>query len=179
MAMTAPRPMTVPMGVPETQRSAVTRTVVKFIPSESLQLKGKRYRASDALIQEAVNEVRSFSELAPNWDSYGGEPPTPQAMTAAEALLVTTQRVLGGSVGEHIEPEYVAPRADGGVQIEWAARSVKVAVEVSATGSLGYLFVDKRSGVREPTEQHDVPSETIQRLIATVLFAVDHDQHSA
>jgi hypothetical protein len=171
--------MTAPMGVPETQRSAVTRTVVKDIPSESLQRKGPRYRASEALMQEAVDEVHRFTELGPNWDSYGGEPPTRQSITAASALLVTMQRVLGGYVGQRIEPEYVAPRPDGGVQIEWVARSVKVSVEVSETGSLGYLFVDKSSGVRKAKEEHDVPAETIQQMIATVLLTVDDEHHSA
>ncbi len=105
-----------------------------------------------------------------NWDSYGGEPPTPQAVVASKVLLQNANMVLGKYVGARLEPEYVAPRPDGGIQIEWGHRPIKVSVSVSAHGEFGYLAVSWKSGVREPRERHEVALNDVIQEIARVVF---------
>jgi hypothetical protein len=52
-------------------------------------------------------KVRRLLSLPPNWDSYGSQPPTPEAGATAERLLEN----LG------LDP-FVCPISGGGIQIE-------------------------------------------------------------
>ena len=50
--------------------------------------------------------IEELSNLQPNWDSYGGTPPTQSAIQAASLLISS--------------PCQLTPCSDGGVQIDWA-----------------------------------------------------------
>jgi len=87
---------------------------------------------------------------------------------SAEKLLQRASGDLGASAGGRLEPEYIAPRADGGVQVEWGERPTKVSVHVTAQGCFGYLAVSWKNGVREPREKHNVSLDDVIQEIARV-----------
>jgi hypothetical protein len=149
--------------------------LVQGVPATRQEIKWRRNVGAERVIRAADEELHGFAALRPNWDSYDGDPPSDHAITRASALLATTQYLLGTQVGERIGPDYVAPRSDGGVQIEWSSALRKISVEITAEGRLAYLLVDNTSGRREAKEQHDVSASTIYQQIAVVVFDVDDE----
>lgn len=136
---------------------------------EALSQKAQQnMQAAETVIQEALDELEALRLLPANWDSYGGEPPTAQAIISAENLLHGANMVLGQHVGKRLEPEYIAPRADGGIQIEWGNRPLKVSVQVTSMGGFAFLAVAWKNGVRAPREKHDVSSDGVIQEIARV-----------
>lgn len=69
--------------------------------------------------------LASFAELAADWDSNGGQAPTPEAIAAARKL----RRLLAE------EPQPV-PLGDGGVQLEWQRGGLELELEISPSGEL-------------------------------------------
>ena len=141
------------------------QTALQDLPSQKLSV-------STAAIQTALSDLQELVGMLPNWDSYGGDSPTQEAIAAASDLLHTVHRTLGRYVGGHTAPAYVAPRADGGVQLEWGARPLKVSAHTTAEGKFGYLLVDWRSGTRHSEEMHEVSQSAVLQAIARVVFEV-------
>ena len=164
------------MTSPNTNASTTAVTSSRFLtgsqelresPSPSVQ---QNIQAADKVNQESLIELEELRSLGPNWDSYGGEPPTAQALISGENLLQSAQMILGKYVGSRLEPEYIAPRADGGIQIEWGHRPAKVSVSVTPQGGFAYLAVSWENGVREPREKHAVSLDDVIQEIARVVF---------
>ena len=136
----------------------------------SLQTQQNMQSANTA-IRETLDELEEMRHLAENWDSYGGTPPTDEAIASAGALLDRVRTHLGAGAGERLGPEYIAPRADGGIQIEWGRPPAKVSVQVTCQGDFSYLVVLWKNGTREPHEKHDVLLDEIVKEIARVVSA--------
>ncbi len=71
------------------------------------------------------NRLDEFKSLEEDWDSYGADPISPKAIVTAKNLLRTCSR-----------PDFIAPLADGGVQLEWECPDINrgAEVEISAEG---------------------------------------------
>ena len=71
------------------------------------------------------NRLDEFKSLEDNWDSYGADPISPKAIATAKSLLRACT-----------PPDFIAPRADGGVQLEWECPDINrgAEVEISAGG---------------------------------------------
>jgi hypothetical protein len=150
--------------------------VVKTAGSQVQVKTPKPVPSPDSLPQSwmswASDRLDAIAKLGPNWDSYGGDPPSPRAILNAFALLQTVYASFGSRDHEHSQPQIVAPRADGGIQIEWSTLPVEIAVHADPSGTMGYLYID-RSGER-PTyrEVQNAPLKDIVQSIATVVFTV-------
>lgn len=123
-------------------------------------------------MQWASERLDEIAKLGPDWDSYGADPPSPLAIAIAYELLLIVDINFGRVAYEQSQPQVVAPRADGGIQIEWGTRPIEIAVHADPTGALGYLFKDQQGSV--PTYE-EVPSASLDKiiqLIATVVFTV-------
>lgn len=120
----------------------------------------------------ALDQLHVMAKLKRNWDSYGGDPPSLVAMRNAELMLRTVYENFVGLPGLQSQPQAVAPRADGGVQMEWSTPPFEIAVHVDASGALGYLSIDRRG--KRPAYQ-EIPIASFQEVrdaIATVVYAV-------
>jgi len=120
----------------------------------------------------ASAQLKAMAELKPNWNSYGGEPPSRVAMGSAELMLRAVHTNFGNLLGRQSQPQAVAPRTDGGVQMEWSTPPFEIAVHVDASGAMGYLSIDRRGS--RPIYR-EVPSASFNDLlqaIATVVYAV-------
>lgn len=81
----------------------------------------------DTVIQ-AIDKVRSFADLAQNWDSYGagpiGDDVIERAITAARAIYQQGPFTPVGSVA-------ICPTSPGSIMFEWdAADGVGVLLEI-------------------------------------------------
>jgi len=127
---------------------------------------------SRSWMQWASDQLDDIAKLGPDWDSYGGDPPSPLAIATASKLLQTVHEIFGRLAYEQSQPQVVAPRADGGIQIEWGTRPIEIAVHADPSGALGYLYIDRRSGTPVYEEVANASWKKILQLIAKVLFTV-------
>ena len=97
-----------------------------------------------------LGELRS---LGTDWDSYGGSPPTLQAIAVAERFLRLTQHSFTTPMSWSIpEPTAVAARSDGGILIEWNGPAGVVELHIEPDGTTGYLHEDAVTGKYSETD---------------------------
>ncbi len=120
----------------------------------------------------ATDQLDAIAALEPNWDSYGGEPPSPEAIKGAEFFLQTVHQSFGNYDHDQSQPQIVAPRADGGIQMEWGTYSAEIDVHVDASGVLGYLFIDQQGTEPIYREVQMASLEDALQWVARVVFTV-------
>jgi hypothetical protein len=120
----------------------------------------------------ASDQLDDIAKFGPDWDSYGGDPPSPLAIAIASRLLQAVYEIFGRLAHEQSQPQVVVPRADGGIQIEWGSGPVELAVHADASGALGYLSIGQQDGVRTYEEVPNASWENILQMIARVVFTV-------
>ena len=124
----------------------------------------------DVVLDAWLQRLGQFSQLGPDWDSYGGVSPSSLSISTAHRFLVTVGDVLLDVVGSRIQPFNVVPLSYGGVQIEWRGPSYDIEVEVGPNGDFGYLLVDKQGAEETYDEQDDASQSTVLRLVAKALL---------
>lgn len=124
-------------------------------------------------MQPALRRIAQLADLPPDWDSYGADRLSGEAIVHARELLQAVNAAFGGAYGQNVQPYAIAPLNDGGVQLEWRGPAAEIEVEISYDGRLGYLFIDKRGGDRSFHEQGDVARPDVLRLIGQTLSLHD------
>jgi hypothetical protein len=123
-------------------------------------------------MQRVLGQLDEIAKLGSDWDSYGANPPSPLAIALASNLLLIVEKEFGRFAYERSWPQVIAPRADGGIQIEWGTRPVEIAVHADPSGSLGYLYVDRQGDIPKYQEVSSASWGEVLRLIAKVVFTV-------
>ncbi len=118
----------------------------------------------------AFEQLDEMAELESGWDSYSADPIAPRAIALAADLLRLVDEKLSRVAFAQSWPQIVAPRADGGVQIEWGAPPVEIAVHADPSGNLGYLYKDRQGEVTRYEEKQGASWGQILQLIAIVVF---------
>jgi hypothetical protein len=122
-------------------------------------------------LRPTLERLAGFAALGRNWDSYGGLPSAPRAISTATELLVLLADHLPELEPTRIVPYAVVPVADGGVQLEWRGRRSEVEVEVGPGGAIDWLLIDRDAEQDRYSEQHDVEIQNARDLVADVLLA--------
>lgn len=73
-------------------------------------------------ISKELAQLDEFAKLEPDWDSYGSERISPDAIDQARSLIELVAKARG------VAPYAVAPVADGGVYVEWRGPNGKLEV---------------------------------------------------
>ncbi len=95
----------------------------------------------------AAIRIRKLAKLEPDWDGYGGEPPTEKAIKMTAALLIAIHRLTRGQ----LESPFIAPLSDGGLELEWELDSgVELMLVIPPTGT------DIRFLLDEPKSSGDI-----------------------
>jgi len=128
--------------------------------------------SSKSWMQWASNRLEAIAKLEPDWNSYGANRPSPRAIANASILLQTVYDTFGSWVREQSQPQIVAPRADGGIQIGWGRRPIEIAVHADPSGTLGYLYIERRGNTPEFKEVQNATWNEVLGLIAKVVFTV-------
>ena len=119
----------------------------------------------------SLQRIAEMTELPPNWDSYGGVPPTARAVAEACLLIEAVAEAHERIAGVRQAPWTSAPIADGGLHIEWLGDRCRIEVQVSPSGELGYLLVREGDADAEYHEADGVPRETAAEVVLDVLAA--------
>ena len=117
----------------------------------------------------SLRRIVEMTDLPPNWDSYGGVPPSARAVAGACLLIEAVAEAQDQLTGARRAPWTSAPIADGGLQIEWLGDGSRIEVQVSPAGELGYLLVREGNAGEEYQEADGVSFETTVELISGVL----------
>jgi hypothetical protein len=123
-------------------------------------------RGTAQRIDAALLRIAGFADLPPDWDSYGGDPPSEVARSEAVRWVGVVADLFGSRAGAEVVPYSVAPLADGGVQLEWRGRKGIVELEVGPEGELAYLFLANGETETSAEEADDASwSDVLRRLL--------------
>lgn len=86
-----------------------------------------------------IEKIASFSDLAPNWDSYG-------ALTINPLCIVASVQFALQVIGPEISIPFAAPTVGGGVQLEWHRRGRDFEIYVESPSKISAFFSDDDSG---------------------------------
>ena len=89
---------------------------------------------------EFTAEMRSYLELAPNWDSYGGGPV--RGGVVDRAILIAEIMAICG-----FSRPAVSPESSGGIFLEWEQSDRALSVDLD--GDDGFSFAYESPGERE------------------------------
>ena len=70
-------------------------------------------------------KLEYMAKLEPNWDSYGGDPISPEAIEVARLILTNNDTTEGYTV---------CPVGDGGVGVYWKSGGTELQLEIEADG---------------------------------------------
>jgi hypothetical protein len=122
-----------------------------------------------AILREAEERFAYFRTLGRDWDSYGGDPPTEQAMAHARRLLEVVCEQFADVPLERLRPFAIAPTPDGGVHVEWRTDDQALAVLVGSEGELAYLLTEDAQATPRYREGYQASWEDILALARRVL----------
>lgn len=112
--------------------------------------------------------LKEIAQLEADWDSYGAEPVSSVAFIAAFELLDAVKNRLSRKVREPL-PQFIAPLADGGLQLEWSGQKGDIEVEIYPNGDLGYVLIERQGTNRKFKEQHQVSLHEVLNLLSQFL----------
>lgn len=96
---------------------------------------------------EAAERIKKLASLEPDWDGYGGVPPTEEAVKATAELLLESHKLTRGL----LESPFIAPLPEGGLELEWELDSgAELMLVIPTTGT------DVRYLLDEPTSSGDI-----------------------
>jgi hypothetical protein len=117
----------------------------------------------------ALVRLEELRALDPDWDSYGARAVAPIALDQARRLIGAVEESYSGQGSA--EPDFIAPVANGGLQIEWCGPRGQLELEIGPGGEIGYLVVRPEAGAERYEERHGVPFAEAVSMVARALVA--------
>lgn len=157
-----PRAHSWPRGLTDSGAPRIRRISFTEQPAPSWFLTAPRHSMSPApsrelpWLDDVKDEMGSYLELAPDWDSYGGGP-VPNRIVDAAVVVAEIMATYGFS-----RPE-VCPESSGGVLLEWQQSDRVLTVDLDTIE--GFSFAYKSLG--EPELEGDI--EDFFSLLSTGL----------
>jgi hypothetical protein len=111
-----------------------------------------------AQVDAEIRQLRGFAELEGDWNAHGAKRIAPYAIDLAINLVRRVASVSG------VAPDFVAPLANGGVQLEWGGENTEIEVEVHPDRRFSYLL----KGASR-IEKHNVPLSEILEAITVAI----------
>lgn len=135
----------------------------------------KEISKSSGLAQAtALRKLDELKNLPEDWDSYGADPISPNAIAKAKSIITSVMIAFGGSIGNVVQLTDVIPIADGGVQLEWVGPHAELEIEISPNGNIGLLYISVSEGRRNYEESKDNTLNDVYTVIAKLI----HSQYS-
>jgi hypothetical protein len=127
--------------------------------------------SAHVIVQPSLDRLAQLAKLGQNWDSYGGVPPSAQAIDSAHRVIVAAAERFAGEVGDRARPYAVAPLADGCVQVTWRGSVDELEVEIGPRDSVGYLLIKGRGNEETFEEGEGISTSETLDLVGRVLLA--------
>jgi hypothetical protein len=107
----------------------------------------------DRVLSGARRRLDLFSSLAADWDSYGGHPPTTEALGAARRFLDFAESRVSPRFRDQLVPLAIVPTPVGGAQLEWERPSRSLEIEIGPDATFSVLE-DRRHQTPRFREEH-------------------------
>lgn len=144
------------------------RQIVAFWSQTGTAEKYDRLKAAQVMHKDAQQEIDVLARLEPNWDSYGGVPPSGVAISSAHGVLIALASALAEDCAASLAPWTIAPIHNGGLQLDWRGPAGTVEVEIGPDGALSYLIEGEGGEMRE--SDGNIPLGEVVRCIRGVLI---------
>ncbi|NOT58686.1 MAG: hypothetical protein HOP19_00505 [Acidobacteria bacterium] len=122
----------------------------------------------DSLIVSVQKKLREISQTEADWDSYGAQPTSLNAIRQAEELFALLVNRFHQSKGDKLLPYDVAPLPNGGVQLEWRGTNGALEVEIHPNAELRYLLVKGQGEQRQFQEDEKTSAAAIIELVSGI-----------
>ncbi len=123
------------------------------------------------MVQPSLDRLAQLAKLDQDWDSYGGVPPSAQAIDKARQVMLAVAKRFADEVGERARPYGVAPLADGCVQLTWRGPVDELEVEIGPRDGIGYLMIKGRGNTETFEEGEGISTSETLDLVGRVLLA--------
>ncbi len=137
-------------------------------PEATQKTRLKQKTSPQVSLAPIFERLKELAQLKADWDSYGAEPVSSVALVAAFELLDAVKERLCRKVREPL-PQFIAPLADGGLQLEWSGQRGDIEVEIDLNGDLGYVLIEGQGTNRKFKEQHQVSLNEVLNLLSQFL----------
>jgi len=141
---------------------------VSVSPEAPQKTRLKQKTSPQVSLAPIFERLKELAQLKVDWDSYGAEPVSSVALVAAFELLDAVKERLCRKVREPL-PQFIAPLADGGLQLEWSGQQGDIEVEIDPSGDLGYVLIEGQGTNRKFKEQHQVSLNEVLNLLSQFL----------
>jgi hypothetical protein len=89
----------------------------------------------------ALRKLEELKNLPEDWDAYGANPISPNAIAKAKSIITSVILAFGDIIGNVVQLTDVIPIADGGVQLEWIGPHAELEIEILPDGTIGLLYI--------------------------------------
>ena len=101
-----------------------------------------------------IERLGEFLTFEKDWNSYGADPITPEAVTSALRVIALVTQEYGGKHKDRCFPYFVCPTPRGGVQLEWASAAYYLEVEIQEDGTLGGALWENYAKPQDDPEKY-------------------------
>src|SRR5258708_29558327 len=119
----------------------------------------------------AIKKLDELKNLPEDWDSYGADSISPNAIAKAKSVIALVMKAFGGIIGTVVQLTDVIPIADGGVQLEWVGPHAELEIEISPNGDIGLLYISVSKDRREYEETKDNSLHDVYIAIARLIHS--------
>jgi hypothetical protein len=135
-----------------------------------LKLKGTS-KSSGLTQAAALRKLDELKNLPEDWDSYGADPISPNAIEKAKSIITSVMIAFGSIIGNVVQLTDIIPIADGGVQLEWTGPHAELEIEISPNSNIGLLYISGSEDRRNYEESEDNSLNDVYAKIAWLILS--------
>ena len=124
-----------------------------------------------ALLRTATRKLDELQNLSEDWDSYGANPISQNAIMQAKEIIISIVRLFGFIIGDVVRLMDVIPVANGGVQLEWVGPHAELEIEVSPNSNISLLYIWGPEDMRNYQELKDISLSTVYKMIPRLVYS--------
>jgi len=127
--------------------------------------------SSTSMLITAMRKLDELKNLPEDWDSYGADPISPNAIAKAKSIIISVVKSFSNAIGDVVQLTDVIPIADGGVQLEWVGPHAELEIEISPNGTIGFLYISGSGDRRKYEESEDNSLNDVYAKIARLIHS--------
>lgn len=127
--------------------------------------------SSTSMLITAMRKLDELKNLPEDWDSYGADPISPNAIAKAKSIIISVVKSFSNAIGDVVQLTDVIPIADGGVQLEWVGPHAELEIEISPNGTIGLLYISGSGDRRKYEESEDNSLNDVYAKIARLIHS--------
>lgn len=146
-------------------RKPTLHTVVLLEANQKYRLNQYIIPRSKISLTSIFERLKELAQLEADWDSYSAKAISSVALVRAFEVIESVKDRFKTKVKEPL-PQFIAPLADGGLQLEWNGQQGEIEIEIYPDRDLGYVFIEGQGTNRKFQEKHQVSLDEVMKLLS-------------